>query len=48
MTRLKSEAGFEARVEARQQEDRQHLWQYALALMAVFLAIEGLLAARTA
>lgn len=48
VTRLKSEAGFEARVEARQQEDRQHLWQYALALMAVFLAIEGLLAARTA
>jgi hypothetical protein len=48
VTRLKSEAGVEARVEARQQEDRQHLWQYALALMAVLLAAEGLLAARTA
>jgi len=48
VTRLKSEGGVEARVEARQQEDRQHLWQYALALMAVLLAVEGLLAARTA
>ena len=34
VTRLKGAAGSEARVEARQQEDRQHLWQYALALMA--------------
>jgi hypothetical protein len=48
VTRLKAEGGVEARVEARQQEDRQHLWQYALALMAVLLAAEGLLAARTA
>ena len=48
VTRLKSEGGVEARVEARQQEDRQHLWQYALALMAALLAVEGLLAARTA
>ncbi|HEV8346156.1 MAG TPA: BatA domain-containing protein [Vicinamibacterales bacterium] len=35
-------------VEARQQEDRQHLWQYALALMALMLAIEGIVAAKTA
>ena len=48
VTRLKSEGGVEARVEARQQEDRQHLWQYALAVMAILLALEGLLAARTA
>ena len=48
VTRLKAVGGVEARVEARQQEDRQHLWQYALALMAVLLAAEGLLAARTA
>jgi hypothetical protein len=48
VTRLKAAGGVEARVEARQQEDRQHLWQYALALMAVLLAAEGLLAARTA
>jgi hypothetical protein len=48
VTRLKSEGGIEARVEARQQEDSQHLWQYALAMMALLLAAEGLLAARTA
>ena len=48
VTRLKDEPGAEGRVEARQQEDRQHLWQYALGLMAVLLAVEGLLAARTA
>src|SRR4029079_15910364 len=48
VTRLKSEGGVEARVEARQQEGRQHLWQYALALMAGLLAVGGVLAARTA
>jgi hypothetical protein len=48
VTRLKDAGGSEARVEARQQEDRQHLWQYALALMAVLLAVEGLVASRTA
>ena len=37
-----------ARVEARQQEDDQHLWQYALALMVIALAVEGALASRTA
>ena len=35
-------------IEARQQEDDQHLWQYALALMVITLAVEGVLAARTA
>ena len=48
VTQMKEAAGVEARVEARQQEDRQHLWQYAVALMAMLLAAEGLLAARTA
>jgi hypothetical protein len=48
VTRLKDAGGAEARVEARQQEDRQHLWQYAVALMVVLLAAEGMLAARTA
>jgi aerotolerance regulator-like protein/VWA domain-containing protein len=48
VTRLKDVNVSEARVEARQQEDRQHLWQYALALMALLLAAEGLVAARTA
>jgi aerotolerance regulator-like protein/VWA domain-containing protein len=40
--------GAAARLEARQQEDRQHLWQYALAMMLVALACEGFLAGRTA
>ena len=48
VTRLKDEAGAEGRLEARQQEDRQHLWLYAMAIMVVALAAEGLLAARTA
>jgi hypothetical protein len=47
VTRLKDVAGAEARVEASQQEDRQHLWQYALALMALLLVGEGAVAART-
>ena len=47
VTRLKDAGGAAARVEARQQEDRQHLWQYAMALMAVLLAIEGIVASRT-
>ena len=48
VTRLKDAGQSDARVEARQQEDRQHVWQYALALMAALLVVEGLLAARTA
>jgi hypothetical protein len=48
VTRLKDAGGAETRGEARQQEDRQHLWRYALAAMAILLAAEGLLAARTA
>jgi hypothetical protein len=48
VTRLKETAGGATRGEARQQEDQQHLWQYALAAMAVLLAAEGVLAARTA
>jgi len=48
VTQMKEAAGVEARVEARQQEDRQHLWQYAVALMVMLLAAEGLVAARTA
>jgi len=48
VTRLKESRGSEARVEARQQEDQQHLWQYAVALMVLLLAGEGILAARTA
>jgi hypothetical protein len=48
VTRLKEAGGDDSRVEARQQEDRQHLWQYAMTLMAVLLAIEGIVASRTA
>jgi len=48
VTRLKEAGVPAARLEARQQEDRQHLWQYALALMVGLLAVEGMLAARTA
>lgn len=47
ITRMKDAAANQARGEARQQEDRQHLWQYAIALMAIALVAEGLLAART-
>jgi hypothetical protein len=48
VTRLKDAGGVETRGEARQQEDEQHLWRYALAAMAMLLAAEGVLAARTA
>ena len=48
MTRLKDAGGVRTRGEARQQEDEQHLWRYALAAMALLLAAEGVLAARTA
>lgn len=48
VVRLKAAAGADARAGARQQEDRQHLWQYVLALMVVMLAAEGVVASRTA
>ncbi|MCU1385777.1 MAG: hypothetical protein JWL71_4474 [Acidobacteria bacterium] len=48
VTRLKDAGRGELHVEARQQEDQQHLWQYALAAMAILLAAEGVVAARTA
>ena len=48
VTWLKAAGGAETRGEATQQEDRQQLWRYALAAMAILLAAEGLLAARTA
>jgi len=47
VTRLKPGGGVESR-EAQEQEDQQHLWRYALAAMALLLAAEGALAARTA
>jgi hypothetical protein len=48
VTRLRAAPGTEARAEARQQEDGQHMWQYALAAMLILLAAESVLAARTA
>ena len=48
VTRLKDAGASDARVQATEQEDRQHLWRYALALMIVALAFEGMVASRTA
>jgi CBS domain-containing protein len=48
VTRLKDVGASDAQIEAKQQEDRQHLWQYALAMMIAILAIEGVVASRTA
>ena len=48
VTRLKDIGASDARVEAGQQEDHMHLWQYALGLMIAVLALEGLVASRTA
>ena len=48
VTRLKEEAASDAHVEAAQQEERQHLWQYALVLVLLMLAVEGAVASRTA
>jgi hypothetical protein len=47
VTRMKDAGLSPARVEARQQEDEQHLWQYLLAIMTIALALEGVIAART-
>lgn len=40
-------SGAHAPVALRQREDRQHVWQYVLALMILVLAGEGFLASRT-
>jgi hypothetical protein len=48
VARLKETGGVDTRGEAREQEDRQQFWRYALAAMALLLAAEGVLAARTA
>ena len=48
VTRLKDAGTTETRGEAREQEDSQHLWQYALAAMVyynfeIFLVFAGLM-----
>jgi aerotolerance regulator-like protein/VWA domain-containing protein len=48
VTPMKDTAISKARAEARQQEDHQHLWQYAMAFMVLTLMIEGYIAAKTA
>jgi aerotolerance regulator-like protein/VWA domain-containing protein len=47
VTRMKDAGLSPVRVEARQQEDEQHLWQYLLAIMTIALALEGVIAAKT-
>jgi hypothetical protein len=48
VARLKDAGAAESSIEARQQEDRQHLWRYALGLMIAVLVLEGMVASRTA
>jgi hypothetical protein len=48
VTRLKDVGSAEAKVEVQRREDRQHLWTYVLALMVAVLAVEGVVASRTA
>lgn len=43
VTRLNALAGERARVEARQQEDQQRLWQFGLVVMFLALVSEGLI-----
>jgi hypothetical protein len=47
VTPLKQTLRGEAPQEARQQEDRQHVWQYLLGLMVAMLALESVVSART-
>lgn len=46
--RVKSAGVAASRVGAGQLEDRQHLWQYLLLLVLAILAVEGVVASRTA
>jgi hypothetical protein len=48
VSRLQDGAATEQRVEARQREESQHLWQYVLALMIAMLIVESAVATRTA
>jgi hypothetical protein len=47
VTRLKEVAATEQQANAREQEDRQHIWQYVLALMLTMLVVESVIAMRT-
>ena len=48
VARLKDSGNLGVSLEARQQEDRQHLWQYVLALVALTLGVESVVAQRAA
>jgi hypothetical protein len=48
VTKLKDPSDSPVRLEVRQQEDRQHVWQYVLILMVAILVAETLVAKRTA
>jgi hypothetical protein len=48
VTPVQSAAAAEPMFEARQQEERQNLWRYAILLLIAALVAESLLAARTA
>jgi hypothetical protein len=48
VTRLKDDGASEMRSDAKQQEDRQHVWQYVLAIVLITLAVESAVASRTA
>jgi len=47
VTRLKEADASGIRLEAREQEDRQHVWQYLVAAMLLTLVAEGVVASRT-
>jgi hypothetical protein len=47
VSRLQGGAVIEERVEARQREEGQHLWQYLLAVMIAMLIVESAVATRT-
>jgi hypothetical protein len=46
VTRMKDVAITARRVEAREQEDRQHVWQYVLVIMLAMLLVESFVAAK--
>jgi hypothetical protein len=48
VTQLKDAGATEARAGVDEQESTQHLWQFLLASMIVTLAVEGVVAARSA
>ena len=48
VTRLQDSARAESGLEDRQQEERQHLWQWGLGVMLALLLIESVVAMKTA